>query len=206
MLINELGNKYHRLTVISRANNYPDGTARWLCVCECGNYVIHKGSILRSHAIMSCGCYVREIHTTHGMNKSPEYKSWQAMKDRCNNHNNKNFSSYGGRGIKVCSRWENSFIDFFADMGHKKYMQSIERKDNNGDYTPQNCIWGTPVEQANNRRSSKYVTINGVTKTKAMWARHIGITHQAFQARIKKSSDPLYLLSNKMNPHGKPKN
>ena len=105
-------------------------------------------------------------HTKHGMIKTPEYKSWDGMKDRCRNEKSKDYAGYGGRGIKICERWEKSFLNFYADMGPKPTLQhTIERLDNDRDYEPSNCKWATKTEQRHNNRIPKNNTtgIRGVS-------------------------------------------
>jgi len=89
----------------------------------------------------------------HKDSQTPEYASWEHMKDRCYNQNCNRYYLYGGRGIKVCERWRNSYVAFLKDMGRKpSHIHSIDRLDTNGNYEPSNCKWSTPKEQANNRR------------------------------------------------------
>jgi len=95
-------------------------------------------------------------------NPHPLYQIWQGMKARCLNPSNKHYANYGGRGIKICDKWINDFNQFVKDMGERPQGYSIDRIDNNGDYTPNNCKWSTKKEQQRNRRITKYVTIENV--------------------------------------------
>ena len=202
MLKDETGNRHNRLTVIRRVANYKDGSAQWLCKCDCGALVIQKGASLRSGRIISCGCYNAEITAKHRRCFTPEYKSWQAMKDRCLNPSSKDFPKYGGRGITVCTEWISSFEAFFTDMGPRGFGESIDRKKNDEGYFRDNCRWATGMVQSANRRSTRFITIGEETNSVSDWARKIGITHEAFAKRLSKSVDPSYLLSPKMKQDG----
>jgi hypothetical protein len=129
-------------------------------ICDCGTQKKVLASSLVNGSSLSCGCLHREKFRNrprHGHSvggASPTFVSWQAMRARCSNPKHHNFKNYGGRGIKVCERWM-KFENFLADMGERPSGLTIERKDNDGDYTPTNCVWATPAQQMRNRRSTR---------------------------------------------------
>ena len=124
--------------------------------------------------------------TTHGMSKTPEYHAWHDMKARCFNPNHKRYSDWGGRGITVCDRWLN-LDNFLADMGTKPSPKhSLDRIDNNGDYSPKNCKWSTRVEQANNTRYNRLITIKNDTRTIVQWTEKKGYGKTVIYDRLKK--------------------
>lgn len=156
---NMVGIKCGRLVPITRTlENGPSGTARWLCICDCGNETTVLGTQLRNGAIRSCGCLRDEVagrlSTKHGQHNSPEYIAWSSMHQRCTNPKNPRFIRYGARGISVCARWQ-VFQNFFADMGARPHGLSIDRINNDGDYCPENCKWSTNKEQMNNMSRNK---------------------------------------------------
>ena len=179
-LIDLTGLVFDRLTVISRATNNKWNKARWHCQCECGKTTTVTSDKLQSARTKSCGC----IRIKHRMTSTPTYKSWESMRRRCMNSRAHNYYLYGGRGIAVCSRWLNSFENFYEDMGERPVGKSLDRIDNNGNYEPQNCKWSTPEEQQNNTRHNNNITYNGQTMSLSRWARFTGIERSKLWHRI----------------------
>jgi hypothetical protein len=187
-----LDNRYGRLTVTDEIIIDPNGyNHKVICVCDCGNERPVFVSNLRRGATLSCGCYNVEAtsksNTTHGLAGTKTYKIWVAMKRRCQNSKDTNFARYGGRGIKVCERWQ-KFENFYKDMGAQPNGLTIERIDGNKDYQPDNCKWATYKEQANNVSSNQRYTllIDGKWQTKnvTQWAEHFGIKPSTVFTRL----------------------
>lgn len=179
------GLRFGRLTVLGFVSTI-HRTATWLCRCDCGNETVVSGHHLRrkSGNTESCGCG-QGRKTSHGMIHTTEYQSWQGMRARCNNPTNAAFGNYGGRGITVCERWQNSFENFFADMGEKPSPDhSLDRQDNNLGYSPENCRWATAAQQNNNSRNNRYLFFNGENLTIAQWATKLNTGSDTLSARL----------------------
>lgn len=168
--------------------------------CDCGKEHFATSGHLRDGDVSSCGCvYVESratCHRTHGESKrGAEYNVWVGMRDRCANPNDDSFVRYGGRGIRVCERWQ-TFELFLEDMGPRPSKRhSIERIDNDGHYEPGNCRWATGVEQGRNKRNNVLVTHNGITRTVSEWAEITGIKYGTVWMRIKRGYSPEKALS-----------
>lgn len=188
---------FGQLTAISVAGRNKHGLLTWLCRCECGReHVVVGTSLTRGHTT-TCG-----KHNLHLKQKYPlVYGVWNTMKQRCSNPNVASYKDYGGRGIKVCKRWVDSFEAFFDDMGDRPSPQhSIERRDNDGDYSPSNCFWAIKEVQVKNRRNNRMLTANGETLHMAEWARRLGCNPAAIIARLNSGMDEAEAVTKPVPP------
>ena len=189
-LVDITGKRYGNLVVIKRVENAPNGVAVWECLCDCGNTVTVRGGNLKSGAVKSCGCRRKNAKPTlrHNMSNSKLYRTWAAVKRRCNTPSDKNYKNYGGRGIKMCEEWNNSFEAFMNWAISNGYSDSltIERIDVNGNYCPENCTWIPANEQQNNRRTCYSITYNGKTQTLIDWCSELNLPYKLIHNRIHK--------------------
>lgn len=162
------GQKFGRLTVLYKLNNYHKRGAYWLCVCKCGNLKEVFGRDLRRGSTRSCGCLQRDItskiHTKHGKHNTRLYHIYYAMKNRCYNKDNNRYQYYGKRGIVVCDEWLNDFQAFYEWAMNNNYKENltIDRIDPNGNYTPDNCRWADIATQNRNTRQNRYIKYSKV--------------------------------------------
>jgi hypothetical protein len=191
------GQRFGRLTAVrqtARSSREPRRNPRWLFRCDDGKEIEADKYHVLSGNTRSCGCLSIEAKveraTIHGHaarnRQTSEYRTWSGMHKRCSNPNDKEYKNYGGRGIRVCERW-NEFENFLADLGPKPSPKhEIDRFPNkNGNYDPDNCRWATKIQQANNKRTNHHLTVDGETLTVAEWAREANIHPGALRWRIK---------------------
>jgi hypothetical protein len=182
------GQRFGRLVAVSYAGAVKH-KAQWDVLCDCGVKRRVGAATLKRGITKSCGCLHREILSKrskkHGeSHKSAEYSTWKAMRARCMRVNSVQFADYGGRGIKVCSRWD-SYENFLKDMGRKPTPgHSIDRIDNDGGYCPENCRWATHEEQSRNKRTSRMLTYGGKSQCVVSWAEELGMAGHVLQHRI----------------------
>lgn len=178
---NLIGLRFGKLTVVEERRT-EDNNRGWLCQCDCGNSIVVKTQSLTCDHRYSCGC---EHRSWHMGSRTPLYKTWTSMKQRCSNPKEKFYQYYGGKGIRVCNEWKDfaAFQKWSLNNGYVHGLQ-IDRIDSNGDYCPQNCRFVTPKVNANNRGNSKFYVINGEKKTLTEWCEYYQISYSTVYARI----------------------
>jgi len=184
------GQRFGRLEVKSFEKITISGP-KWICKCDCGTSRAVLGCSLKKGRTKSCGCLNAELAKArgfkHGLCETKSYAAWRGMKDRCSNPLNPGWENYGGRGIKVCERWANSFEDFYDDMGEPPSPNhSIDRINVNGHYEPKNCRWATVSEQSVNKRNNRILKKDGKAQCMSQWAEDLGISKYTIWNRITK--------------------
>ncbi len=163
------------------------GKTKWLCLCDCGSEKLIREDAIKNGSTVSCGCYsIRktvERNTTHGLSKNPGYHSWHSMMTRCYVPEHDSYANYGGRGISVCKRWHKP-ENFLLDMGTPDSGMQIDRVHSDGNYELGNCKWSSPKENSNNKRNTRWITVNGVTKTASEWAEVNGVPLKTIHVRL----------------------
>lgn len=196
-LINLKGRRVCRLLVLDRAPNRKN-TTMWYCRCDCGKETVVATNKLTDQSTKSCGCLssetVRQRSLKHGhtvdRKLTAEYNAWRNAKNRCLNPECDKYPRYGGRGISMCPKWLNDFEAFLADMGLRPNGTTLDRKNVNGDYEPENCRWATPAEQAKNRTDNVKVVYQGETYILKDLAKRLGLNYKRLHSlyRSKKLS------------------
>lgn len=187
----EPGAQFGLLTVTARCVDRP---RYFICSCECGVEKPVRRDHLLTGKTISCGCEAArrasarafKMHNAvrkHGISGSRIYNVWRGMRQRCESPSHNAYHRYGGRGIYVCQRWQ-SFENFLADMGQPAPGMTIERVDNDGPYSPENCRWASRAEQASNRAVNRNITWNGETLNLSQWSERTGIHRNTLERRV----------------------
>lgn len=185
------GIRFGRLTVLEFDHVGPGKQSYWLCECDCckDNRIVVAAGNLKSGHTQSCGCYKRdrsrEAHTIHGGYGSRLYNIWGHIIQRCENEQNSWYSRYGKRGISLCDEWHSfeNFYNWAIDNGYEPRL-TIDRKNNDDGYYPDNCRWVDRVIQQNNRGNNRHFIYNGIDHTVAEWSRLIGIDYEKLRRHI----------------------
>ena len=192
MKSNLIGKRFGRLTVIEKSDIKKRQLYCWVCKCDCGNFKIVDTSSLTNGHTKSCGCmhgeYLADLKRTHGESKTRLYKEWQDIKARCHNPNNKFYHIYGGKGVRVCDEWKESyesFRDWAIATGYNDNL-TIDRIDVDGNYEPTNCRWVDLYVQANNRSNTHYVTYHGETDSLDNMCRKLNVSSKAIRQRMRR--------------------
>lgn len=185
------GKTFSRLTVVCNTGLKTGNKALYECLCSCGKTIRTDKYKLQNGHTKSCGCLKLDMlaisKRKHGGTGTPEYKAWIEMKQRCQNEGHKRYKYYGGRGIKVCEEWSNSFAAFLKHIGTRPTdKHSIDRINVNGNYEPGNCRWATPVEQSANRRDTTKFLFNGEMMALSHIAKSVGIPQSTMHRLVMK--------------------
>lgn len=180
------GLRVGKLLVLEFAGQDKHYSALWKCQCDCGNIKVINGTVLRSGVTRSCSCLIGESNKKRSLGSSEHelFQAWWGMIKRCTYPKQSGYERYGGRGIRVCERWRESFANFLADMGERPEGTSLDRIDNDGDYCKENCRWATVKEQSYNRSTNRLLTFNDETRNLTEWALHLGINPVTLNTRI----------------------
>ena len=188
------GQKFGRLTAVSRAGNAKNGNVRWNCICECNNTcVVDAWKLINSHTA-SCGCLNREKvierFTLHGLANSKLYRIWCDIKQRCLNPNCPNYHNYGGRNISMFPNWAESFVEFYNYVSLLPHYDdenyTLDRINNDGNYEPGNVRWIKREMQSRNTRRNIFVDYNGIKMLLVDVAKITGINYNTLQNRMKR--------------------
>lgn len=201
-----VGLRFGRLLVVEYSTSDKNGNTKFFCKCDCGECKVIYGQSLKAGATLSCGCLNKEIVSSmpqnHHMSHTSYYKAWAGMIQRCTNPQNHKWQRYGGRGISVCKEWRD-FENFQRDMGERPPGMTLDRTNNNGDYTPSNCRWATATQQQNNMSTNVRVSIDGEPMTIPQASRAFGISRETIRSRIRSGWDAQLAVQ---HPTNQPRN
>lgn len=187
----EIGQKFGKLTVLSKVENYISKSnhhcTAWRCRCDCGNEVVKLGRVLERGWALSCGCSKSQDYPSH----EKLYDVWISIKQRCNNPNDSSYGNYGGRGIRVCDEWLNSYLSFREWAYENGYSpedsfhnSTVDRIDVNGNYCPENCRIIPRKYQNDNMQRTHWITYGGQTHTLKEWCAITGLKWSTLRSRI----------------------
>lgn len=186
------GKRFGRQIAIKQVGINKYGNYLWLCKCDCGKeHIVPSGKLVQGKST-SCGCYALEVKTKslekHGITtggKPRTFIIWNGMKARCNNPKSTSYKSYGGRGIKICDEWMafENFHNWAIINGYSDGL-TIDRIDNNGNYEPCNCRWISATENKKNQRKTRYITIEGETKSISEWCKSLHLSKSTFYKNL----------------------
>lgn len=188
--LNLINQKFNRLTVLERSNN-SGKKVMWKCRCECGNITFVSTSNLRCNKAKSCGCLKLEEFSKrfvkHNQRNTKLYEIWKSIKNRCLNPKSLAYKNYGGRGITICQKWKDDFMEFYTWSMQNGYNEnlSIDRINNDGNYEPSNCRWVDRKTQANNTRTNHFITFDNQTLTIKQWSEKLNIPYSCLFSRLK---------------------
>lgn len=197
----KIGDKFGYLTIANMPNNLRN--EKVTCICDCGNTVEVFLSNLIKGTTRSCGCkrsfFASQSRCANGESRSILYRKWARMNTRCYNPNTHYYKNYGGRGIKVCDEWRHSYVNFkewAITHGYSDEL-TLDRIDVNGNYCPENCRWITMAEQSNNKRTNRFLEVNGERKTLAQWSRETGLDPSLIRWRLENGKSLSECISTK---------
>ena len=192
----KIGKQFGNLTILEifYKHIYNQNVTFSKCKCKCGKIKDIRFNSIRMGHTTSCGCLRKEtcknINLSHNLSNTPEYRAWMSMKQRCLNSKNEKYPHYGGRGIKICQRWIDSFENFLLDVGLKPSSKhSLDRKNVDGNYTPKNCHWATAKEQGRNKQKTIYAELNGRTKSLLEWCEIYNVAYDRVRIRVLRGMD-----------------
>lgn len=184
---NHAGRRFGRLVAVEMAGRTPQRSVLWACTCDCGNHCAVSADNLLTGNTRSCGCLADErrarFQPTHGQSSTRLHSLWCKVMERCYSASCRAFADYGGRGIVVAPEWH-SFENFAADVGSRPLGTSLDRRDNDGPYSKENCRWATPTEQGRNKRTNRLLTLHGKTQCMSAWCEEFGLKAPTVSYRL----------------------